>query len=102
MSVVVAFEPVIVAKARANLFDCGAHRLLKLSKGKVDGFCSTRVSGCALLGRLHRRRIDEAAGLASPQRRIVPILRKQIAMRALRDDAALVEHNEAIHLRYSR
>src|SRR5262249_44423737 len=65
-------------------------------------FAPARVSGCALLGRLHRRRIDEAAGLAPPQRRIVAILRKQIAMRALLDDTAPVEHNEAIHLRDGR
>jgi hypothetical protein len=40
ISVAIAFEPVIVAKARANFFDCGAYRLLKLSGGEVDGFCS--------------------------------------------------------------
>jgi len=99
LPIAVALEPIIVAEARADLFDCGAHRLRKLSGGEVDAFCSGNKYWLRSLRRLNRRRVDEAAGLAPPQRGVVAILGEQIAMRALLDDAALVEHDEAIHLR---
>ncbi len=37
VSVAVALKPIIVAKARADFFDCGADGLLKLCDGEVDG-----------------------------------------------------------------
>ncbi len=36
LPIAVALEPIIVAEARADLFDRGAHRLLKLSGGEID------------------------------------------------------------------
>jgi hypothetical protein len=36
IAVAVALEPIIVTEARADLFDCGAHRLRKLSGSEVD------------------------------------------------------------------
>jgi len=36
LPIAVALESIIVAEARANLFDCGAHRLRKLSRSEVD------------------------------------------------------------------
>jgi hypothetical protein len=40
-AVTVALEPIIVAEARADFFNRGAQRLLKLGKGKVDRRYST-------------------------------------------------------------
>jgi len=42
ISVAIAFEPVIVGKARADFLDCGAHRLLQLSGGEIDGLAPAR------------------------------------------------------------
>src|SRR5579871_4264305 len=52
-----------------------------------------------LLRRFHVGRIEEAAGLASPQRGVVAVFSDQFAMTALLDDAAVLEHDEAVHLR---
>src|ERR1041385_1104644 len=57
--------------------------------------------GCNTAGLLRRPQlllgIDEAAGLALPQRRVVAVRAQQIAMCALLDDAAMVEHDQTVH-----
>jgi hypothetical protein len=42
--------------------------------------------------------VAEAAGLAPPQRGVVPPIPQQLAVRALLHDATALEHNEAVHL----
>src|SRR6266581_3319680 len=49
-----------------------------------------------LLRRLHAG-IDEAAGLAPPQRGVVAAMAQQLVVRALLDDAAVVEHDQPVH-----
>src|SRR5438874_1471832 len=57
----------------------------------------------ALFRRLHFFvGIDKAAGLALPQRRVVAVLPQQFAMRALLDDAPMIEHHQPIHARNRR
>src|SRR5258705_7727322 len=43
------------------------------------------------------RGVDEAAGLALPQRRIVAAVAQQLLVRALLDDGAVVEHDQPVH-----
>src|SRR5580704_8102142 len=52
-----------------------------------------------LLRRLHVFRVDEAAGLAPPQRRVMAVMREELAMAALLDDAAVLDYHEPVHLR---
>src|SRR5262249_61642210 len=54
-----------------------------------------------LLRRLRRRLagIDEAAGLPAPERRVVAVELQQRLVRALLDDAAMVEHDQPVHAR---
>src|SRR5205085_12261146 len=44
----------------------------------------------------------KTAGLALPQRRVVAVLSQQFAMRALLDDAPMIEHHQPIHARDGR
>src|SRR5215475_3490332 len=63
-----------------------------------------RASLHALLRRLRRRLVDvnETAGLPAPERRIVAVEFEQRLMRALLDNATMVEHDQPIHARDSR
>src|SRR5215470_4711247 len=51
----------------------------------------------SLLRRLHASGIDETAGLPMPERSIMAVRPQQRLVRALLDDAAMVEHNQAVH-----
>src|SRR5687768_18174791 len=51
----------------------------------------------ALLRRPHLLDVDEAAGLALPQRRVMAVHPQQFGVRALLDDAAVVEHHQPVH-----
>src|SRR6516165_3021576 len=52
----------------------------------------------ASFSRLHHR-VQEAAGLAAPERSIMPIMPQQLLVRPLLDDTAMVEHDQPIHAR---
>src|SRR6185437_10484533 len=66
-------------------------------------WCTTRPLGpgevVELLRRLHVGGVQKAAGLAAPQRGVIAVLRDQFAVAALLDDAAVFEHDQAVHLR---
>src|SRR5215470_4602110 len=65
------------------------------------GYASSR-SG-ALLRRLRRGAgVDEAAGLTSPEGRVVAVELEQRLVRALLNDAAMIEHHQPIHARDGR
>src|ERR1700683_4381830 len=65
--------------------------------------CRTTFASCGwwcLLRRLHLAGVvDEAAGLAAPHGGVAAVAGDQLAVRALLDDAAVLEHDQAVHLR---
>src|ERR1700716_3579465 len=76
--------------------------------GPANAMCSSanfagRTGDKADRGSLRRvdlplgRGVDEAAGLALPQRRIVAAVAQQLLVRALLDDVAVVEHDQTDH-----
>ena len=56
----------------------------------------------ASVRRLQLGGIDEAAGLAPPERGIVAAAPQQLVVRTLLDDAAAVEHDQPVHARDGR
>jgi hypothetical protein len=55
-TVTVAREPIIVAKARANLLDRRAHRLLQVCEREIDGDCSAGCVSVASVAWIERKR----------------------------------------------
>ncbi len=55
-----------------------------------------------LLRRLHVGGVQKTAGLAAPQRGVMAVMGEQLAVIALLDDAAVLEHDQPIHLRDGR
>src|SRR5215472_4930313 len=49
-----------------------------------------------------RLRVDEAAGLAPPQRRVVAAVPQELLVRALLDDMTVIEHDQPVHPRDGR
>src|SRR5215470_11040444 len=72
----------------------GAHRRVARSRAPPRQAASPAYT---LLRRLHASGIDETAGLSMPERSIMAVRPQQRLVRALLDDAAMVEHDQAIH-----
>src|SRR5215471_16402011 len=85
-------------RAKATMFE-----RLSIRPKTADVFnCPRRILNPPLLRGLHLRRIEETAGLPAPQRRIMAVLPQQRVVGALLDDAAAVEHDQAVHPRDGR
>jgi hypothetical protein len=56
LTVAIARQPIIVAKARANLLDRRAHRLLQVCEREVDWGCSAVCVSAASVAWIERER----------------------------------------------